>query len=238
MKLKYYLRGIGIGIIVTTVVLMIAFAVHKEQPLSDDEIRARAMELGMVMAEDLSSSDKLSDHDEEISHADGEQDTSVDAADEEMPAPEKNTASKTKDEEAAPLKNAASEAEDEKTPASQKDTASATKNDRSEVTEATSEKAKDDSSKANASDKADKDQPQTEVTEQVEITIVGGEYSDAVCRKLKKAGVIDDDEAFNKYLSRKGYDNLIQPGTYVVPLGASYATVAKLIIDKNNRKEN
>ena len=49
MKLKYYLRGIGIGVIMTTLILMIAFAVHKEQPLTDDEIRERAAELGMVM---------------------------------------------------------------------------------------------------------------------------------------------------------------------------------------------
>ena len=49
MKLKYYLRGIGIGMIVTTIILMIAFAVHKEQPLTDEEIRMRATELGMVM---------------------------------------------------------------------------------------------------------------------------------------------------------------------------------------------
>ena len=40
MKLKYYLRGIGIGMIVTTIILMIAFAVHKEQPLTDDEIES------------------------------------------------------------------------------------------------------------------------------------------------------------------------------------------------------
>ena len=51
MKLKYYLRGLGIGIIVTTILLMIAFALHKPT-MSDADIIARAKQLGMVMPED------------------------------------------------------------------------------------------------------------------------------------------------------------------------------------------
>lgn len=51
MKLKYYLRGLGIGIIVTTIILMIANAGHKTE-LTDEEIIKRAEALGMVMEED------------------------------------------------------------------------------------------------------------------------------------------------------------------------------------------
>ena len=47
MKLKYYLRGLGIGIIVTAVIMSIAGNDSKEK-LSDAEIRARAAQLGMV----------------------------------------------------------------------------------------------------------------------------------------------------------------------------------------------
>ncbi len=48
MKLKYYLRGLGIGIIVTTLILAVSGSVETEQ-LSDDEIIARATKLGMFM---------------------------------------------------------------------------------------------------------------------------------------------------------------------------------------------
>lgn len=48
MKLKYYLRGLGIGILVSTIILMIAFARHPRE-MSDKEIISRAQELGMVM---------------------------------------------------------------------------------------------------------------------------------------------------------------------------------------------
>ena len=51
MKLKYYLRGLGIGIIVTTLILMIAFSQYKND-ISDAEIIKRAEALGMVMKDD------------------------------------------------------------------------------------------------------------------------------------------------------------------------------------------
>lgn len=50
MKLKYYLRGLGIGIIITTIILSIASG-KDSKSMSDAEIIARASELGMVMEE-------------------------------------------------------------------------------------------------------------------------------------------------------------------------------------------
>ncbi|MDE7047105.1 MAG: hypothetical protein K2P25_03885, partial [Lachnospiraceae bacterium] len=47
MNLKYYLRGLGTGIVVTALIMGIA-ASGKKQALTDDEIRERARELGMV----------------------------------------------------------------------------------------------------------------------------------------------------------------------------------------------
>jgi len=57
MKLKYYLRGTGVGIILTAIVFSIA---NPRQELSVDEIIRRATGLGMVMKdEDNPSLDKL-----------------------------------------------------------------------------------------------------------------------------------------------------------------------------------
>lgn len=50
MKLKYYLRGIGTGMIVTTLLLAFSFS-HREAEISDEEVMERAAALGMVMAE-------------------------------------------------------------------------------------------------------------------------------------------------------------------------------------------
>ena len=48
MKLKYYLRGLGIGILVTAAILTIVY--HTKGSMSDSQIKKRAAQLGMVMA--------------------------------------------------------------------------------------------------------------------------------------------------------------------------------------------
>lgn len=48
MKLKYYLRGLGIGILVTAAILTIVY--HSKGSMSDSQIMKRAAQLGMVMA--------------------------------------------------------------------------------------------------------------------------------------------------------------------------------------------
>lgn len=61
MKLKYYLRGLGIGIIVTTIIFMICIHVKGDAILSDKEIKKRAEELGMVMAEQTDDGKTIQD---------------------------------------------------------------------------------------------------------------------------------------------------------------------------------
>lgn len=46
MKLKYYLRGLGIGIVVTAILLSVSLH-SKTKPMSDEEVKKRAIELGM-----------------------------------------------------------------------------------------------------------------------------------------------------------------------------------------------
>lgn len=54
MKLKYYMRGLGIGIILTALVLSISYHSARKNDLSDKEIINRAEKLGMVMQEESS----------------------------------------------------------------------------------------------------------------------------------------------------------------------------------------
>lgn len=182
MKLKYYLRGMGVGIIVTTVVLMIIFSFHKQETLSDDQIRERAAALGMVMADEVSDSGKLSD-----TLPDDTPDTALDQT---------SSIAETQDD-----------------------------NDKDN---------KKDDKKDTSDDKSETKDNDVETVEQIELSIVGGEYSDAVCKKLKRAGVIDDADDFNKYLSEGGYDSLIQPGTYIIPKDADYDTIIRLITERND----
>ena len=48
MHLKSYLRGIGIGILVTATVFLISGGASKKTSMTDEQVIARARELGMV----------------------------------------------------------------------------------------------------------------------------------------------------------------------------------------------
>ena len=63
MKLRYYMRGLGIGIIVTAIVLSISLR-DKGKPMTDEQVVERAKELGMeekydstVLSETVSAND-------------------------------------------------------------------------------------------------------------------------------------------------------------------------------------
>lgn len=51
MKFKYYLRGCGIGILFTAIILMISFRSDKNQ-MTDSQVMERASELGMTTPEE------------------------------------------------------------------------------------------------------------------------------------------------------------------------------------------
>lgn len=48
MKLRYYMRGLGIGIAVTALLMGFAFSAQKKETMTDEEIRQRALAMGMV----------------------------------------------------------------------------------------------------------------------------------------------------------------------------------------------
>lgn len=56
MKLKYFLRGLGAGIIFGAVIMLVAYMTSGGYKLSDKEIISRAEKLGMVMQEDQTAS--------------------------------------------------------------------------------------------------------------------------------------------------------------------------------------
>ena len=194
MKLKYYLRGLGIGILITTIIFIIGIHVNQDKMFSDEEVIQRAKALGMVMDE-----------------TDGKTINELD-----------------KD------KKQDSESKDQKD--SQKEDSKESKNDNKD----NQEQAKDDQTKADAESEKTQDgdaaAAQNQTVEQVEISILPGEYSDTISQKLLDAGLIDDKAAFSKYINDTNVDNLIQPGTFTVPKGASYEEVAKILTTKQENR--
>ena len=76
MKLKYYLRGAGIGILIATLVMMISVVAHNYN-LTDEYIMKQARKLGMVMKDENNSGGGLfgNDETEDESTTEGSQST-------------------------------------------------------------------------------------------------------------------------------------------------------------------
>ena len=186
MKLKYYLRGLGIGIIVTTILLMIAFALHKPT-MSDADIIARAKQLGMVMPED---EEPLQDTETtavpETETAQIEEQTTEAAANTEEPV-----------------------------------TADETENPESEMTD--TEVATEVSSEAN-------EENNTAVNAAPYTLVVNrGDVCRIVCENLQANGVVDDAEAFRKFLGQKGFASSISVGSYSIPYGLDYEEIYQIL---------
>lgn len=110
MRLKYYIRGLGAGILLATILLSVSFFFgggYKNKELSDEEIIARAEKLGMVM-EEKDSKEETEKTDSETSEED------ADTVDESFATEEKPEEEMTIDEfvEEAEETNAAEQNED------------------------------------------------------------------------------------------------------------------------------
>lgn len=204
MKLKYYLRGLGIGILVTTVILSLAGVGRKN--MTDEEVVKRAKELGMVESTllsdlpDQTKTDEVRPTEPEISL---QPETSEPEA-----GPEPEESASTPETPEAP----------EETPVAPEETPEAPK-ETPVVPEETPVSPEDGN-------------PDIPAGETVTLVIGRGESSTTVSKNLKKAGIVEDAAAFDRFLCNNGYDKKIITGTYEIPYGASEEEIAKIITRK------
>ena len=66
------------------------------------------------------------------------------------------------------------------------------------------------------------------------ITINRGEGSDTVSRKAAQAGLVEDAADFDRYLCENGYDKKLVTGSHVIPLGSSYEEIARRLTGLGN----
>lgn len=210
MKLKYYLRGLGIGILTTTVILSLAGIGRKN--MTDEEVVKRAKELGMVestLLSDLPDQTKADDvrptepgtPEPETSLQPETSEQEISAEPETSPGPETSEPETLEPEVSPEPEESASTPETpvapEETPVSPED-----------------------------------GNPDTPAGETVTLVIGRGENSTTVSKNLKKAGIVEDAAAFDRFLCNNGYDKKIITGTYEIPYGASEEEIAKIITRK------
>ena len=206
MKLKWYLRGLGIGIVAASII-MGAVNSYGKSDLSDEEVKQRAAELGMVESYSFLSSkadENVSSQSASLNSSDeGSSDASVSSSlledDSSLEASEQTVNPDTSAQNA-------SDAE------SSKDSPNVSSVEASVISETLSEETNNENSSL-----ADG------------ITISAGSGSDTVSRSLESAGFIDSAATFNQYLIDRGLDTRIKAGYKSIPAGSSYEEIASII---------
>ncbi len=213
MERKYYLRGLGIGILVTAIIMGIALP--GKQTMTDEEVIARAKELGMV-ENTLLSEEEAAAEDAESDAADTE-DTAGEAAEDTAGDSAAEKEDEESAEDAAESSTAASALEKESgNEAVQDETggdAAAGSAAEEEITEASEETVAADITSAAVKT----------------ITVTNGDGSYTVAKKLADAGVVTSAENFDTYLCQNGYDKKLRTGTFSIPADASDEQIARIV---------
>lgn len=230
MKLKYFLRGLGSGVVITAIILTVSFQ-GRNSDISDKEIMKRAEALGMVSKEEVDLLAKNSTEEEKPTVTEAESQITEGAKAEEETAENTNEGENTVTEEAEPTVAEETE-EPTKEPTATKEPTkepTATKEPTKEPT-ATPEPTKEPTATPEPT-KAEEPavEPTQPVTEKKVITIVSGMWSDKVARELEAMGAVEDAADFDQYLIANGYANRIVVGTFEIPAGATYEQIARII---------
>ena len=238
MKLKFYLIGFGMGALLATAIMIISGGLNKAE-MTDDEIMARARQLGMVE----SSSRLVDSNTQGISNVAGT-DSSIDQAN--ASDVQNSGTGMSSDTDASAEESSAVSSATEETGASQASTIDTADQANTQdtvqdpnrgtgivgeesQTQGTAQSAAANSSKTESSAEADASTGSNQTGGQVIVTVPDGLFSEGVSELLEQAGAIDDATAFNTFLIQSGRDRYISPGAKLIPGGATYEEVATIL---------
>lgn len=283
MKLKYYMRGLGIGILMTA--LIMGLSLNGKRELSDEEIKERAAALGMVeesavLLPSTSKSNESVEKEElenepienvqiEQNETDAGQEDDIEQTEHNY-TPEKAVNYTPESAESIAIRNQAAnkvaaqitskiqadamirEAEDAAGVAGSVGTAgsdaASTETTGADTADSTYSGAAnaDTSNEVTAGNDATVAQNETAdekiaEAENIEdkpavgrtpatIVVESGNGSDTVSRKLVEAGLVENAEAFDKYLCNHDYDYKITVGKHTIPAGSTYDEIARILI--------
>ena len=232
MKFKYYLRGIGIGIIFASIIFLIAYRENVPAKMSNEEIVERAKQLGMVEANDPINKliDKKSDNKSDENALEEKEPVEKDST-EEIKKESKNTEATTEEQTTETTTTEAATTEEQTT----KEQTTEAETTEAKTTQAETTQAK--STEQQTMEKQTTEEKNTKKSKTIEITIARGSSSYPVCLKLKELGLIDDAAKYDDYLIEHGYANRISVGTHKLKMGMSYHDIAELISDPLEEKE-
>ncbi len=204
MKIRYYLRGLGLGILITAVFFLLGD--NSGKTMSDEMIKERAKELGMVESTVLADiSESVQETEESISSEEAVEETVTETVEKMM----EEISEAVESTEVESIEERTETEEETKEPASEEEVVKET------VLE---EETEEESSKEEVSS-----------GQMISIVVNRGEGSGTVSQRLYEAGLVDDPHEYDRYLMQNGYDKRIGAGEHMVPMGADWQEIAKIL---------
>lgn len=252
MNLRYYLRGLGIGIFVTALIMGVAVKSHP-QKMSESEIRAEAAKLGMVDGRTVL---------QQASEQDGEADENdmevAEESEEDEQTVSKNDITNEADDVTEDEEDGSNVSEEEDVTKENQDVDDLESNDSQDaddtnpdgengqgteetnVTETpdvnetnTNEKHSDDVEEIEQPNEEEEESQSVETARQyVTVVVYPGEGSLAVAKRLEVLGVVENAVVYDKFLCRNGYDRRIRVGNFSIPVDASNEEIARIITSR------
>ena len=215
MNIKSYIKGIGVGVIVTALILIIAGNMNKG--MSDADVIKRAKELGMVEAaavsdtktndnETVNVDDKTDKNENTVTNSDEKTDENVNV----MPDSNDN-AIVDSDDKASVIDNDVTDSDD--------------------IQNQTN--ADEDNSNSVEETTPEENSVSTDEGETVKVEVKSGMSSESVSLAVKNAGLVENDSEFNKYLCENGYDKRLRVGSFDIPAGSDFETISKYLCGIN-----
>lgn len=205
MKLKYYLRGLGIGIVVTA--LLMGYS-----------NKNRAAEPKAEVATEETAGDLLVDRNGEATTEEVIEQSTVENVTVETDSAETSEEEISQQGTASELESSTQEAE------TITETESVTETETESVQ---AEETTDKKEQTQSSTEADAGNALPQTT--IEINIVRGDDSGTVARKLQNAGMVESATEYDAYLMQHGYDKKIRVGKVEIPVDATWQEIAEYI---------
>lgn len=234
MERKYYLRGLGLGIAVTAVIMGIALSGNRS--MTDSEIKARAKELGMVENTVLSNAGSEEETQKNTDAvASDVQNQTADAG--------KDIAQIDRDEvQNTPVADNETQSDNESHDDNETQSSDETSNDAVTTPETESTEEADAVTDPNTEEEEKNIVADDEESGELEddntgitagavrmITINSGDSSYTVAKKLADVGVVTSAASFDTFLCENGYDKRIRTGTFSIPMDASDEQIARIV---------
>ena len=216
MKLKYYLRGLGTGILVTAIIM--AFT-KKPEELTDAEIKIRATQLGMVEKNVLA--------DMQVENTEFNNGAVIENIDEILESEKEQEG--LRGEEAEIVEEVAQEEKTETTEV-------VTEDIDVETEEVLNEEVLNEEVLNEESENTEEVLQSTEaenIESYIVISVKSGNGSEVVSQKLFEAGLVNSAIEYNRFLVKNGYDRKLRVGNHEIPAGASEEEMAKILCGMN-----